>query len=139
MDEQKKKIMVVDDEPSVRQLVRRILEKDYVVVEAQNGLEAVETAKIVKPNLILMDMMMPGMDGLSACLALKQDKETASIPVVMLTAITHELNKRLSETVMGAKGYITKPFAPKELLKTVKELMVTDETSTPLQPGKVAG
>ena len=119
MSDIKKKIMVVDDEPSVRQLVRRILEKEYVVVEAQNGLEAFDIAKVEKPNLILMDMMMPGMDGLSACYALKQDQEMALVPVVMLTAITHELNKRLSETVMGAKGYITKPFAPKDLLKTI--------------------
>ena len=139
MSDIKKKIMVVDDEPSVRQLVRRILEKEYVVVEAQNGLEAVDIAKVEKPNLILMDMMMPGMDGLSACYALKQDQEMALVPVVMLTAITHELNKRLSETVMGAKGYITKPFAPKDLLKTINEILLNTETPTQLQPDNVPG
>jgi two-component system alkaline phosphatase synthesis response regulator PhoP len=133
MSEPKKKIMVVDDEPSVRHLVHRVLEKDYIVVEAQNGLEAVDIAKIEKPNLILMDMMMPGMDGLSACYALKQDKETALIPVVMLTAITHELNKRMSETIMGTKGYITKPFSPKDLLATIQAVLSQNETPTPIQ------
>jgi two-component system, OmpR family, alkaline phosphatase synthesis response regulator PhoP len=139
MSKQKKKIMVVDDEQNVRQLVRRILEKSYTVVEAQNGLEAVDTVKTQKPDLILMDMMMPEMDGLSACFVLKQDLETASIPVVMLTAITHELNKKMSENVMGAKGYITKPFTPMELLSTINEILTKEEPSKTIQASAIAG
>jgi DNA-binding response OmpR family regulator len=67
-----------------------------------------------------MDIMMPKMDGLSACYAIKQNELTRHIPVVMLTAIGHELNQRLSQSVMGASGYITKPFSPDEVLSTVR-------------------
>jgi two-component system alkaline phosphatase synthesis response regulator PhoP len=115
-----KKVLIADDEPGVRQLVRRILSRDSIVVEAQNGEEAVNVARTEKPDIVLMDMMMPGMDGLTACYAIKKEEATRRIPVVMLTAITYELNKKLSEDVMGADGYITKPFSPQELLRTVK-------------------
>src|SRR5512134_462467 len=91
MDEMKGKVLIVDDEPTVRHLVRRILGHDYTVLEAENGVEAVGAAKNIKPDVILMDTMMPEMDGLSACYAIKQDESTRHIPVVMLTAITHEL------------------------------------------------
>ena len=123
MDEMKGKVLIVDDEPTVRHLVRRILGHDYFVVEAADGAEAVDVARSRKPDIILMDMMMPKMDGLSACYAIKQDESTRHIPVVMLTAITHELNQRLSQSVMGASGYITKPFSPDDLLSTIRQLL----------------
>ncbi|OGO40178.1 MAG: hypothetical protein A2147_05120 [Chloroflexi bacterium RBG_16_57_8] len=119
----KGKVLIVDDEPTVRHLVRRILGHDYFVVEAADGAEAVDVARSRKPDIILMDMMMPKMDGLSACYAIKQDESTRHIPVVMLTAITHELNQRLSQSVMGASGYITKPFSPDDLLSTIRQLL----------------
>jgi CheY-like chemotaxis protein len=123
MEMMKGTVLVVDDEPTVRQLVRRILSHNYTVVEAENGVEAVDAARNLKPDLILMDMMMPQMDGLSACYAIKQDESIRHIPVVMLTAITHELNQRLSQSVMGASGYVTKPFSPDELLTMVNDLL----------------
>ena len=123
MDEVKSLVLVVDDEPVVRQLVRRILCREYDVVEAGNGAEAVDMAKAKKPNIVLMDMMMPEMDGLTACYAIRQDETTREIPVVMVTAVTHELNRRLSESVMGASAYITKPFEASELLSTVHEVL----------------
>jgi CheY-like chemotaxis protein len=126
MTEPKKKILVVDDEPTVRHLVRRLLSREFEIAEAENGEEAVTVAKEQKPDLILMDMMMPKMDGLSACYHIKQDKETGQVPIVMLTAITHDLNKRLSQNVMGANGYITKPFDPAELVATVRKLLNTE-------------
>jgi|WetSurMetagenome_2_1015567.scaffolds.fasta_scaffold251658_2 CheY-like chemotaxis protein len=126
-----KKILVVDDEMTVRRLVKRLLSKEYVVIEAENGVEAIDAAKSQKPDLILMDMMMPKMDGLSACYAIKQDASTRHIPVVMLTAITHDLNKRLSENVMGANGYITKPFNAVELISTIRNLLHGDPISEP--------
>jgi CheY-like chemotaxis protein len=123
----KKKVLVVDDEPAVRQLLRKILSKNYAVLEAQNGEEAVNMAQSQKPDIILMDMMMPKMDGLTACLAIKTNQITRGIPVVMLTAIDYELNKKLSKDVMGADGYITKPFNTQALLKTISQLLPKHE------------
>jgi CheY-like chemotaxis protein len=111
----KKKILVADDETNIRSMVSRILEKEFIVLEATNGEEAVDIAKEQKPDLILMDLMMPKMDGYTACSKIKADQTTKVIPVVMLTAIGHELNKKFAEE-MGAEGYITKPFTSKELL-----------------------
>jgi CheY-like chemotaxis protein len=133
MDEKvSKKILIVDDEMTVRRLIKRLLSKEYAVIEAENGVEAIDIAKNQKPDLILMDMMMPKMDGLSACYEIKQDVSTRQIPVVMLTAITHDLNKRLSENVMGANGYITKPFNAVELISTIRELLNSDRITEPL-------
>ena len=128
MDETiKKKVLVVDDETAVRKLVRKILSKDYTVLEAQNGEEAVNMAQSQKPDVILMDMMMPKIDGLTACYAIKTNQITREIPVVMLTAIDYELNKKLSKDVIGADGYITKPFNSQALLKTIRQLLPKHE------------
>lgn len=112
------KILVADDESEIRLMVSRMLGKDYFIFEAENGKEAVKVARLQKPNLVLMDIMMPDMDGYSACHAIKSDPETREIPVIMVTGIEHELNVKLS-TEMGADGYITKPFSLEELLETV--------------------
>jgi len=122
-----KKVLIVDDEPAVRQLLRKILSKDYTVLEAQNGEEAVNMAQSQKPDVILMDMMMPKIDGLTACYAIKTNQITRGIPVVMLTAIDYELNKKLSKDVIGADGYITKPFNSQALLKTIRQLLPKHE------------
>lgn len=121
MAEARKKILIVDDEVGVRQLVQRILGKSYEVLEAKDGGEAIDVSRTQKPDLILMDMMMPKVDGLTACYLIKKDESTKKIPVVMLTAITYDLNKRLSQDVMGADGYITKPFTPKELQSAIDQ------------------
>ena len=126
MDETiKKKVLVVDDETAVRKLVRKILSKYYDVLEAQNGEEAVNMAQSQKPDVILMDMMMPKIDGLTACYAIKTNQITRGIPVVMLTAIDYELNKKLSKDVMGADGYITKPFDRQELMDAISPFLAT--------------
>jgi len=120
MDEtNKKKVLIVDDEPAVRQLVRRILSKEYAVLEAQDGAEALNMARSHKLDLILMDMMMPKVDGLTACYVIKTDQATKEIPVVMITAVGYDLNKKLSQDIMGADGYLTKPFSNKELRSAV--------------------
>ncbi len=111
----KKKVLIVDDEPGVRQLVNRILSKSYAILEARDGAEAVDMTRSQKPDIILMDMMMPKMDGLTACYMIKKDEATKQIPVVMITAIGYDLNRKLSQDVMGADGYITKPFTPQDL------------------------
>jgi CheY-like chemotaxis protein len=122
MDRQK--ILVADDEPGVRLTLRRMLEKDYVVLEAVNGEEAVDIAQREKPSIILMDLMMPGMDGYTACSKIRANPATRAIPVVILTAVGHELNKRFAQE-LGANGYITKPFQIQELKETINKLLET--------------
>jgi two-component system alkaline phosphatase synthesis response regulator PhoP len=116
----KRKILVADDELYIRLLVKDILEPEYVVLEASNGEEAVRITRTQQPNLVLMDILMPKLDGYTACYAIKTNELTKAIPVVMLTGIGHELNKQLSQE-MGAAGYITKPFNPGDLLDKVRQ------------------
>jgi len=118
----KKKILIADDETGIRLTVGRILDKDYVVLEAANGEEAVEIAKGQKPDLILMDLIMPKMDGYAACSQIKANETTKGIPVVILTAVGHEFNKKFA-TEMGAEGYITKPFNIQDLLDVITPLL----------------
>jgi DNA-binding response OmpR family regulator len=118
----KKKILIADDETGIRVTLGRTLDKDYVVLEATNGEEAVEIAKGQKPDLILMDLIMPKMDGYAACSQIKADQATKGIPVVILTAVGHELNKKFA-TEMGADGYITKPFNIQELIALITPLL----------------
>jgi len=118
----KQKILIADDEANIRLLVSSMLGKDYIVLGASDGKEAVDMARNQKPDLVLMDIMMPNMDGYTACYTIKQDPVTKAIPVVMLTAIGHELNVKLSQE-MGADGYITKPFSIDELLHEVKRVL----------------
>ncbi len=114
----KKKVLIADDELCVRQLVRSVLETDYFVLEANDGEEAINIARTEKPDLILMDILMPGVDGYTACYEIKKDTATREIPVIMLTGIGHELNKKLSFE-MGADAYMTKPFDVQNLLDKV--------------------
>jgi two-component system alkaline phosphatase synthesis response regulator PhoP len=119
----KKRVLVADDESGVRRLVRRILSQEYDVIEAQDGEEAVRMARSQTPDIILMDIIMPKTDGLTACLAIKKDQNTKDIPVIMVTAIGYDLNKKLAENVAGASAYITKPFDSQEVLRTVGRLI----------------
>ena len=119
---EKKRILIADDEAGIRLTIGRMLDKDYVVLEAANGAEAVEISKGQKPDLILMDLIMPKMDGYTACSQIKADEETKGIPVIILTAVGHELNKKYA-TEMGAVGYITKPFSIKELINLITPLL----------------
>jgi len=120
----KKKILVVDDEENVRRLVRRILGKENIILEAGDGEVTLDIARSQKPDLILMDISMPKMDGYTACYKLKNNEVTKAIPVVMLTGIGFALNKKLADEV-GAVGYITKPFNPQELLDVVSQFLST--------------
>jgi two-component system alkaline phosphatase synthesis response regulator PhoP len=118
----KKRILIVDDETGVRLTVGRMLDKDYIVLEATNGEEAVEIAKVQKPDLILMDLIMPKMDGYTACSEIKADQATKGIPVVILTAVGHELNRKFAMEI-GAEGYVTKPFNIQELKDVITPLL----------------
>lgn len=118
----KKTILIADDESKIRLLVKHMLSKDYVVIEASNGEEAIEIVSRNRPDLILMDIMMPKIDGYTACNTLKNHPPTSHIPIVMLTALGQELNKKLSEQI-GASGYITKPFSAEYLASTIKKFV----------------
>ena len=118
----KRKVLIVDDEPNVRRLSRTILSKKFDIVEAEDGKQAVEIANIQNPDVILMDMMMPKMDGLTACHIIKNGPATKSIPVIMVTAIGFELNIKLSQQ-MGANAYVTKPFTPKDLFDKIAQVL----------------
>lgn len=119
----RKTVLVVDDEATIRRLIAGILGTDYIVLEAMDGEAAIDIAKRQKPDLILMDLMMPKMDGYTACSLIKSDQAIKVIPVVMLTGVGNELNKKLAKEV-GGDGYITKPFTPQELLDVIKNLLI---------------
>ena len=114
------KILIVDDEKDIRHLLRSMLGKENTVIEAEDGEVALYMARHHKPDLILMDIMMPKMDGYTACKAIKTTPIIQAIPVVMLTAVGYELNMKLSRE-MGADGYITKPFSQQVLLDTIAQ------------------
>jgi len=119
---ERKIILAADDDESIRLLVRSILGNDFLVIEAADGQQAIEVAQNEKPDLILMDIMMPGKDGLQAMYEIKNNQQTKEIPIVMLTGINQYLNEKFAST-MGATKYITKPFMPQELHETVCRLI----------------
>jgi two-component system response regulator VicR len=113
----KKTIMIVDDEKMIINLLTHNLTREgYNVIEANDGLEAIEKAKSEKPDLILLDIMLPKIDGLSVC---KRIKNMMNVPIIMVTAKDEELDKIVG-LELGADDYITKPFSVRELLARVK-------------------
>ena len=111
------KILVVDDEESLVELLRSNLERDgYEVISASDGVAAIELAERQKPDLILLDWMMPKMDGFEVCKRLRPKTKT---PIIMVTAKGEEIDKVLG-LEMGADDYITKPFSPREVLARVR-------------------
>lgn len=121
----KKKVMIVDDEAHIVELVKVCLEDtDYEILEAYTGQEALQKAKEEKPDLILLDVMLPKMDGYEVCKQLKSNQETQNIPVVMLTAKGQEVDK-VKGFQAGADSYMTKPFSPLRLLTELEEKLST--------------
>lgn len=124
---QKKRILVVDDERHIVRLVQVNLERQgYEVVTAYDGVECLEKAKADKPDLIVLDIMMPRMDGFEALQRLKTDSETNHIPVIMLTARAQDRDV-LQGYQYGADLYLTKPFSPLELISLVKRIFESQE------------
>lgn len=114
------RILVADDDPSVRELCQIILGTEgYDVLLAESAEEGIALAREQRPDLVLLDWMMPGVDGMDALLALKKDPATAEIPVVMLTALDGMPQITLA-TYNGADGYVTKPFEVDDLLSLVR-------------------
>ena len=120
-----RKILIIEDDPMGLRLLRDLLKvSGYNTIEATDGERGVESAKANKPDLILMDVMMPKMDGYTACHQIKTGKSTQNIPVVMVTSLDQPLNKALGEGV-GADGYITKPVNREELLAVISRFLPT--------------
>ncbi len=122
-----KKILVVDDESDLREILRKKLEQNkFEVLTASGGEEALGICRLQKPDLVLLDIAMPGMDGYQACEKLKEDKLTRDIPVLFLTAKDLDpqgMNERLGS--LGACGYLPKPSTFSELLDKIKEVLGT--------------
>ena len=118
----KKKLLIADDESTIRLMVRRIFEREYVVLEAKNGKEAVDMALRHIPDIILMDMMMPDTDGLTALNTIRANKRASSIPVIMFTGAGYELNEALARS-LGAKAYLRKPVTLQELRDAVSKII----------------
>jgi two-component system alkaline phosphatase synthesis response regulator PhoP/two-component system response regulator VicR len=122
-----KRILAVDDEKHILRLVQINLEKaGYEVVTASNGREALEKVREATPNLIVMDVMMPEMDGFEALKKLKSDPATTKIPVIMLTAKAQDADV-FHGWQSGADLYLTKPFNPMELLTFVKRIFESQQ------------
>lgn len=121
-------IAVVDDEPDIVELVKINLEKaDYKVKGFSSGQELFDFLKKYTPDLIVLDVMLPDTDGFEICKSLKKEKKTSSIPVIMLTAKSDEMDKILG-LEFGADDYVTKPFSPRELVARVKAILRRLET-----------
>ena len=117
------KILVVDDEPDVVELIGFSLRsKDFEVLSALNGLDGLLKARRFLPDLIVLDVMMDGMDGLSVCEILRAQPSTKSIPVIIVTAATGEM-ARFNSLAAGADDYVSKPFSPRDLLGRVERLL----------------
>ena len=119
----KAKILVIDDDASSLELMEAMLVPNgYEIITTNDGSKAVAIIVEKKPDLILLDIMMPGLDGYSTLAKIKENKVSSKIPVVMLTAMGFRLNKELALR-FGAVGYITKPVDLPELLKTISRLL----------------
>lgn len=116
----KKKILIADDEFYVRDIVKGALEEDYSVLEASDGEEAVNIARNHKPCLIFMDILLPKLDGVSACYLLKSDANTRAIPVIMISGRTDRLDQEYTKAI-GADDYLTKPFDVQDLLGKISK------------------
>jgi len=116
----KKKILVADDEFYVRDIVKGALEEDYIVLEASDGEEAIDIARKQRPSLVLMDILLPKLDGISACYLLKSDASTKAIPIVMISGRTDRIDQDYIKEI-GADDYLAKPFDIQDLLDKVNK------------------
>jgi len=118
-----KKILVIEDDPIALRLIEYTLHKQgYQVLKAKNGLEGISKAQSEEPDLIILDVMLPGIDGFEVCYRLRAKSQTAQLPILMLSGKAQEIDKATGLKV-GADDYITKPAAPRELVKRVEDLL----------------
>ena len=125
-----KRILIVDDEPDAVELVGyNLREAGFGVLSAEDGEEALDKARRFKPDLIVLDVMIPAMDGMEVCKVLRRNRDTDDIPIIMLTARAGEVDRILG-LELGADDYVTKPFSPRELVLRVRKLLARHRGST---------
>jgi DNA-binding response OmpR family regulator len=118
-----KKILIIEDSPTtIEMLEYRLKNSGYDVISADNGETGLAKIKTEKPDLVVLDVRMPGMDGFEVCKLSKKDPETKDIPIVFLTTAIQQKHKEKGKEV-GADGYITKPFDGKEMLDQIKKFL----------------
>jgi DNA-binding response OmpR family regulator len=128
MSEIKKKVVCVEDESEIIDLIRLILgRKGFDLTGATGGLEGLETIRRVKPDLVLLDLMMPDMDGWEVYQQMKADPELKNIPVIVVTAKAQSIDKILGLHIAKVDDYVTKPFGPQELLQSVERVLSAKE------------
>ncbi len=124
MAEDKKVVVCVEDEPEMIDLVKLILgRKGFDLVGAVGGREGLETVRRLKPDLVLLDLMMPDMDGWEVYQQMKADDELKDIPVIVVTAKAQSIDKVLGLHIAKVDDYVTKPFGPQELLQSVNKVL----------------
>jgi two-component system response regulator VicR len=118
------RVVCIEDEPEMIDLVRLILgRKGFEVIGADGGIEGLETVKREKPDLVLLDLMMPDMDGWEVYQQVKADPELREIPIIVVTAKAQSIDKVLGLHIAKVDDYITKPFGPQELLESVEKIL----------------
>jgi len=117
------KILIVEDEPDIRKLVQyNLAQEHFKVLEAEDGEQALKIVQRDKPNLLILDLMLPGLSGIELCRILRDRSDTAKLPILMLTAKAGETDRVLG-LEMGADDYLTKPFSPRELVARVRAIL----------------
>jgi two-component system phosphate regulon response regulator PhoB len=137
----KSKILVVDDEPDALEVLGfKLREAGFEPVFAKDGARALAAARDERPDLMVLDLMLPEVDGLEVCKILRRDPATAGIPILMLTARAAEMDRVLG-LELGADDYVTKPFSPRELVLRIRKLLSrkppSDETASHLRLGEI--
>ena len=116
------RILICDDEPSLRELMRIALDGDYDFVEAESARQAIQLAREQPPDLVLLDVMMPGQSGLDVLEVVRSDPELETLPVVVVSAFSSEEDRRAA-VAAGANRFLPKPFDPDDLVSLVEELL----------------
>jgi DNA-binding response OmpR family regulator len=128
----REKILVIEDNSEFRELLRLIIkEAGFCVVTAKNGIEALKKARSVQPDLIVLDLVLPELDGFAVCEILRKDPASAGIPVIVLTGLTSEIT-RYAGLESGANEYVTKPASPEHLVSRIKHWL--KERKRPARP-----
>ena len=123
LDFMRKKILVVEDDTDLLEMLRLSLKgAGYSIATATNGLEALRKARTLRPELIVLDLVLPELDGFAVCETLRKDRATASVPIIVVTGLSSEFT-RLAGFESGATDYVTKPFTPTELVSKIDSML----------------
>jgi DNA-binding response OmpR family regulator len=135
----RQKVLIVEDDLELRALLSLHLRHEgFAVLTASNGLEALDQARSASPDLILLDLVLPELDGFAVCEALRRDRWLSRVPVIVLTGLTSEFS-RYASLESGASEYVTKPASPKHLAARIRYWLSQPTPAPPLSPAKAAG